>query len=148
MRRALRRLALKGEATTEEDCYPLFDCFALGTGRVASVATAALPFVVAHADDPDMGARATLVELLASLSKAVAEADPGLVDPGWHQTWQAQRPQIRALLANPLPEVRRQALPLGEGVGVLLEQWHAETDPTVRLTASCQLKPTVTQQRR
>ncbi|MFI8372029.1 hypothetical protein [Streptomyces sp. NPDC085466] len=133
MRRTLRRLALKGGAATEEDCYPLFDCFALGTGRVASVATAALPFVVALAGDQDMGARATLVQLLASLSKAAAEADPGLVDTGWQEAWRAQRPRIRALLADPLPEVRREALPLGEGVGVLLERWHAETDPTVRL---------------
>ncbi|TVZ90502.1 hypothetical protein [Streptomyces sp. BK340] len=133
MRRALRRLALKGGVATEEDCYPLFDCFALGTGRVASVETAALPFVVALAGDPDMGARATLVQLLARLSKAVAEADPGLVDAGWHEAWRLQRPRIRALLADPLPEVRREALPLGEGIGVLLERWHAETDPTVRL---------------
>ncbi|MFJ6890058.1 hypothetical protein ACIQRC_35165 [Streptomyces californicus] len=133
MRRALRRLALKGGAATEEDCYPLFDCFALGTGRVASAATAALPFVVALARDPDMGARATLVQLLASLSKAAAEATPGMVDAGWHEAWRAQRPRIRTLLGDPLPEVRREALPLGEGVGVLLERWHAETDPTVRL---------------
>ncbi|MFJ6426950.1 hypothetical protein [Streptomyces hydrogenans] len=133
MRRTLRRLALKGGAATEEDCHPLFDCFALGTERVASVATAALPFVVALAGDPDMGARATLVQLLASSSKMAAEADPGLVDAEWQETWRAQRPRIRALLADPLPEVRREALPLGEGVGVLLERWHAETDPTVRL---------------
>ncbi|MGW2425889.1 hypothetical protein ACWC0C_42850 [Streptomyces sp. NPDC001709] len=133
MRRALRRLALKGGAATEEDCYPLFDCFALGTGRVASVATAALPFVVSLAGDPDMGARVTLVQLLASLSKAAAEADPGLVDAGWHEAWRLQRPRIRALLADSLPEVRREALPLGEDVGALLERWHAETDPTVRL---------------
>ncbi|MBX7548058.1 HEAT repeat domain-containing protein [Streptomyces sp. NPDC004232] len=133
MRDALRRLALKGGAATEEDCYPLFGCFALGTGRVAAVATAALPFVVALAGDPGMGARVTLVGLLASLSEAAAEADPGRVDAGWHEAWRAQRPRFRALLADPLPEVRREALPLGEGIGVLLERWHAETDPTVRL---------------
>ncbi|MFJ5033513.1 hypothetical protein ACIQB5_36825 [Streptomyces sp. NPDC088560] len=133
MRDALRRLALKGGAATEEDCYPLFGCFALGTGRVAAVATAALPFVVALAGDPGMGARVTLVRLLASLSEAAAEADPGRVDAGWHEAWRAQRPRFRALLADPLPEARREALPLGEGIGVLLERWHAETDPTVRL---------------
>ncbi|MFE0581050.1 hypothetical protein [Streptomyces sp. NPDC058874] len=133
IRRALRRLALKGGAATEQDCCPLFDCFALGSGRVSSVATALLPFVVALAGDPDMGARATLVQLLASLSKAVAKADPHLVDAGWHEAWLLQRPRIRALLADPLPEVRREALPLGEDVGALLERSHAETDPTVRL---------------
>ncbi|MFC0602713.1 hypothetical protein [Streptomyces palmae] len=133
MRRALRRLALKGGAATEEDCYPLFDCFGVGTGRVASVATAALPFVVALAGDPDMGARVTLVELLASSFQTAAEADPGLVDAGWHEAWRLQRSRIRALLADPLPEVRREALPLGEDVDVLLERWHAETDPTLRV---------------
>lgn len=81
-----------------------------------------------------MGARATLVQLLASLSKTTAEADPGLVDAGWHEAWRLQRPRIQALLADPLPEVRREALPLAEGVGVLLERWHAETDPAVRLS--------------
>ncbi|MER7540981.1 hypothetical protein ABTX77_40450 [Streptomyces sp. NPDC097704] len=134
MRRALRRLALKGGTATEEDCYPLFDCFALSTGRVASVETAALPFVVALAGDPGMeGARVTLVQLLVSAAEAAAEADPDLVDVGWHEAWRAQRPGIRALLADPVPEVRREALPLGDDVGVLLERWHAETDPTVRL---------------
>ncbi|WP_327270922.1 HEAT repeat domain-containing protein [Streptomyces sp. NBC_01224] len=133
LRRALRGLALKGEAAAEEDCYPLFDCLAVGTGRVASVATAALPFVVALAGNPGMGGRATLVQLLASLSKTAAEAEPGLVDVGWHEAWRRHRPRIRALLADPRPEVRREALPLVEGVGVLLERWRAETDPAVRL---------------
>ena len=133
MRRALRRLARQGGEATEEDCYPLYDCFTLGIGRVASVATAALPFVVALAGDPDMGARISLVQLLTTLSEKAAEADPDLVDAGWHEAWRLQRPRIQALLADPLPEIRREALPLGEGVDVLLERWHTETDPTVRL---------------
>ncbi|MEU5537620.1 hypothetical protein [Streptomyces sp. NPDC020362] len=133
MRRALRVLALKGPAATEEDCYPLYDCFALGTGRVAPVSTAALPFVVALARDPDLGARVTLVELLASLAEAAAEAEPGRVDAGWQEAWRRQRPGIRALLADPRPEVRRNALPLAGSASALLERWHAETDPTVRL---------------
>ncbi|MFJ3646068.1 hypothetical protein [Streptomyces murinus] len=133
MRRALRRLVLRGGAATDEDCCPLYDCFALGTGRVASVETATLPFVVALAGDPDMGARVTLVQLLTSLRRAAAEADPGLVDSGWHEAWRAQRPRIRELLADPVPEVRREALPLGADIDVLLERWRVETDPTVRL---------------
>ncbi|MFH8484042.1 hypothetical protein [Streptomyces longisporoflavus] len=133
MRSALRRLALAAGAATEEDCYPLFDCFALGTRRLAPAATAALPFVVALAGDPDMGARTTLVQLLAYSSTTAAETDPGLVDAAWHEQWRLQRPRIRALLADPLPEVRREALPLEEDAGALLERWHAETDPAVRL---------------
>ncbi|MFD4372451.1 hypothetical protein [Streptomyces sp. NPDC058486] len=133
MRRALRRLVLKGGAATEDDCYDLFDCFAPGAGRVASVETAALPFVVALARDPESGARATLVELLASLARGAERADPARVDAGWREAWRLQRPRIRALLADPVPEVRREALPLAEGAGELLERWYAETDPTVRV---------------
>ncbi|WP_143659798.1 hypothetical protein [Streptomyces pharetrae] len=133
MRRALRSLVLKGGAATEEDCYPLFDCCALGTGRVTSVATAALPFVVALARDREMGARLTLVELLTGLAEAAAQAGAERVDADWDDAWRRQRPAFRALLADPVPEVRRQALPLADGVGDLMERWHAETDPTVRL---------------
>ncbi|WP_149830436.1 HEAT repeat domain-containing protein [Streptomyces tailanensis] len=134
MRGVLRRLAAKGEAATEEDCYPLFDCFALGTGRVAPAATAALPFVVALARDPAMGARLTLVELLTGLAETAAEAEPGKVDAEWPEAWRRHRHRLRALLADPRPEVRRQALSLAEGVGELLERWRAETDPTVRVS--------------
>ncbi|MCX5528817.1 hypothetical protein OG342_39235 [Streptomyces bobili] len=133
LRRALRGLAGKGAAATEEDCDPLFACVALGTGRVTSVATAVLPFVVTLVGDPDMGARVTLVQLLTGLSEAAASAGEGRVDAGWPGAWRRHRPRILALLADSLPEVRREALPLAEGVGVLLERWHAETDPTVRL---------------
>jgi hypothetical protein len=83
LRRALRGLAGKGAAATEGDCDPLFACVTLGTGRVTSVATAVLPFVVTLAGDPDMGARVTLVQLLTGLSEAAASAGEGRVDAGW-----------------------------------------------------------------
>lgn len=133
LRRALRGLAGRGAAATEGDCDPLWACVGLGTGRVTSVATAALPFVVALAGDRDMGARTTLVQLLTGLSEAAASAGEERVDAGWPGAWRRHRPRLLALLADCLPEVRREALPLAEGVGVLLERWHAETDPTVRL---------------
>ncbi|WP_166020230.1 MULTISPECIES: hypothetical protein [Streptomyces] len=82
LRRALRRLVLKGGAATEEDCHPLSDCFGLGTARVSPVATAALPFLVALAADPETGARAVLVQLLANSSRAAAEAGPDRVAVG------------------------------------------------------------------
>ncbi|MFJ7049827.1 hypothetical protein ACIQVC_41420 [Streptomyces sp. NPDC101112] len=131
-RAALRRLALKGEAATEEDCYPLYDCLALGTGRLPSVSTAALPFVAALAGDPACGARRELVGTLVSLTRLGAEAEPDQVDEAWHEAWRLQRPVFLALLADPDPEVRREALPLAGDVGPLLDRWRAETDPTVR----------------
>ncbi|MFF8420481.1 hypothetical protein [Streptomyces sp. NPDC015680] len=133
LRRALRRLARMGAAATEEDCGPLFDCVAPDPRGVTAVATAALPFVVVLAGHPDMGARATLVQLLTGLSGAAAEAGEAVVDAGWHEAWRRHRPRLSGLLVDPRPEVRREALPLAEGVGVLLERWRAETDPAVRL---------------
>ncbi|MFF3767359.1 hypothetical protein ACFYYR_25195 [Streptomyces sp. NPDC001922] len=133
LRRALRGLVVKGEAATEKDCSPLFDLLAPATGPGLSVATAALPLVVTLACDPAMGARATLVQLLVSLSRTEAAAEPDLVDAGWHEARRRRRPRILALLADPRPDVRREALDLVEDVGVLLERWRAETDPAVRL---------------
>ncbi|MEU8686513.1 hypothetical protein [Streptomyces sp. NPDC048611] len=130
---ALRGLVSRGAAATEKDCDPLFVCVALGTGRVTPVATAALPLVVALAADPDMGARASLVQLLTGLAEEAAAVGEERVDPGWHEAWRRQRTRLLVLLADPLPEVRREALPLAEGVGMLLERWQAETDPAVRL---------------
>ena len=118
--RALRLLALAGAAATEENCYPLHaSLVARDKGRTPSAAAAALPFVIALAADPAMGARVALVELL------VAMRAPVLADEDWTGAW--------ALLADPDPAVRRAAIPLGAGIVRLLERWRVETDPTVRL---------------
>ncbi|MEU6674007.1 hypothetical protein [Streptomyces sp. NPDC046925] len=133
LRQALRDLVLRGRAATEEDCYPLYDCLSRNTGRAAPAATAMLPCVVALAGVPDTGdTRIALVQLLTSC-KAAAEADPDRADSGWHEAWRLQRPRIQALLDDPLPAVRREALPLAEGIDALLQRWHAEEDPAVRL---------------
>ncbi|SFF67127.1 hypothetical protein [Streptomyces mirabilis] len=131
--RALRRLALAGGAATEEHCSPLYWCLAAGNGRVPSAATAALPFVVALAADPGTGARVDLVGLLVSLKRAAKRARPDLVDEGWHAEWRRHRDAVLALLADPDPDVRREALPLADGVVPLLARWRPETDPAMRL---------------
>ncbi|MDH6130287.1 HEAT repeat domain-containing protein [Kitasatospora sp. GP82] len=117
--RTLRLLALAGAEATEENCYPLYSLVTRNEGRTPTAAAAALPFVVALAADPAMGARVSLVELL------VAMHAPALADEDWTGTW--------ALLADPDPEVRRAAIPLAAGIVRLLEQWRVEPDPTVRL---------------
>ncbi|WP_042406689.1 hypothetical protein [Streptacidiphilus carbonis] len=118
--RALRLLALAGAAATEENCHPLHaSLVARAKGRTPSAAAAALPFVIALAADPAMGARVALVELL------VAMRAPALADEDWTGAW--------ALLADPDPAVRRAAIPLGAGIVRLLERWRVETDPTLRL---------------
>lgn len=131
--RALRRPALAGGAATEEYCYPLYSCLIAGNGRVPSAATAALPFVVALAVDPEAGARVDLVGLLVAFAHATRTARPDLVDAGWPAAWRRHRGAVLALLADPDPDVRREAIPLADGVVPLLERWRAETDPAVRL---------------
>lgn len=117
--RALRQLALAGAEAREEDCDPLY-CLVTREGCATPSATAvALPFVVALAADPAMGARVALVELLVALQA------PDLAGEDWTGAW--------ALLADPQPAVRRAALPLAAGITRLLERWRAETDPTVRV---------------
>ncbi|MCX4596424.1 hypothetical protein OG819_44280 [Streptomyces sp. NBC_01549] len=140
--RALRRLALAGGAATEEHCSPLYWCLAAGNGRVPSAATAALPFVVALAADPGPGARVDLVGLLVSLKRAAKRARPDLVDEGWHAEWRRHRDTVLALLGDPDPDVRREAVPLADGVVPLLARWRAETDPAMRLPVLLKLGET------
>ncbi|PKT68648.1 hypothetical protein CW362_33965 [Streptomyces populi] len=117
--RALRRLARAGARATEEDCHPLYCLVTEKEGGTPSAAAVALPFVIALAADPAMGARVTLVELLADMRA------PALEDEDWTGA--------RALLADPEPAVRRAAIPLADGIPGLLERWRAETDPAVRI---------------
>ncbi|MFE2965864.1 hypothetical protein ACFXKC_19760 [Streptomyces sp. NPDC059340] len=131
--RALRRLVLAGGAATEEYCYPLYSCLVAGNGRVPSAATAALPFVVALAADPGAGARVDLVGLLVCFAHATRMARPEMVDEGWPAAWRRHQGAVLALLADPDPDVRREAIPLADGVVPLLERWRAEKDPAVRL---------------
>ncbi|GAA1126253.1 hypothetical protein GCM10009663_75800 [Kitasatospora arboriphila] len=117
--RALRKLARAGAHATEEDCYPLYSLVTRDGCETPSAAAVALPFVVALAADPAMGARVPLVELLTHIQA------PALADEDWTGA--------RALLADPEPAVRRAAVPLADGVAGLLEVWRVETDPAVRL---------------
>ncbi|MBC3839193.1 hypothetical protein GXW82_00240 [Streptacidiphilus sp. 4-A2] len=108
-----------GARATEENCCPLYSLVTREGGRTPSAAVAALPFVVALAADPAMGARVPLVEVL------VAMQAPALTEEDWTGAW--------ALLADPEPAVRRAAIPLAAGLARLVERWRVETDPTVRL---------------
>ncbi|MFJ6707563.1 MULTISPECIES: hypothetical protein [unclassified Streptomyces] len=132
MRRGLLHLRNKGGAATEEDCDALYEHIAPRPEGLTSASTAALPCIAALAGDPALGARNRLVQLLVHLSRTAAP-EPDGTDPGWHETWGRLRPALRRLLTDPDPVVRREALPLADGVGVLLERWEAETDLTVRL---------------
>ncbi|MEE1831286.1 hypothetical protein [Streptomyces sp. SP17KL33] len=139
VRRVLCRLFRKGPESTEDDCRPLFDNLGSEVHGVSSTATAALPFVVALAADPRTGARATLVELLVVLSQAPERTPPEMVDPEWPEAWRHAHRAVQPLLADPDPAVRREAIPLADGPGRLLERWRAERDLSVRLTVLFEL---------
>ncbi|MEU6105322.1 hypothetical protein [Streptomyces flaveolus] len=130
--RALRRLVARGPAATDEDCHPLYSCLFVPGGGLPSAAAAALPFLTALASDPANGARITLVELLGALNTAAREAGEQGTYGAWREEWRRQGDTITALLADPAPSVRRAALLLADD-DALLERWHAETHPAVRL---------------
>lgn len=129
---ALRRLVERGAAATEEDCHRLYSCLFVPGGGLPSAAAAALPFLTALACDPANGARVTLVELLGALNGAAREAGEQGTQDAWREEWRRQGDKITALLADPASSVRRTALLLADD-DALLERWHAETDPAVRL---------------
>ncbi|MER5886162.1 HEAT repeat domain-containing protein [Streptomyces sp. NPDC001941] len=117
--RALHRLARAGARATERDCQPLHCLIPFGSRSAPGLAAAALPFVVALASDPAMGARAHLTWLLADLRV------PELAGEDWTGA--------RELLADADPAVRRAAIPLVDGIPGLLERWRAEEDLSVRI---------------
>lgn len=74
----------------------------------------------------------TLVELLGALNGAVRETGEQGTHTAWQEEWRRQGDKITALLTDPAPSVRRAALLLADD-DALLERWHTETDPAVRL---------------
>ncbi len=130
--RALRHLVRKGPTATEEDCYPLYDCLFGPKGALPSAAIAALPFLAALASDPANGARLALVEFLDALNGAARGAGEQGTRERWQQEWRRQSNAVMALLADPDQEIRRAAIPLADG-STLLERWHTDTAPAVRV---------------
>ncbi|MGW5344005.1 hypothetical protein [Streptomyces sp. NPDC004050] len=128
--KVLRRIARADAATptstlerTQGDLQDLL----LEPGRVTEAGTAALPFLVDLALDPDTVGRPFLLELLADLAHGAADHPRATA---WRQQW----PRLRTLLADPDPEVRRTALRfIADRAAALLERWQQETDPSVRV---------------
>ncbi|MFG2415848.1 hypothetical protein [Streptomyces goshikiensis] len=131
----LRRIG-RADATTRREAVDrayidLGDLLVAAEG-VTNASTAALPFMVELALDPDTVARPDLVDLLAQLA---GDGAAGEGDPGWPAAWQRQWPRLRGLLGDGDPATRRAALRLiADRTAELLERWHAEEDRSVRLT--------------
>ncbi|MFK0254990.1 hypothetical protein [Streptomyces sp. NPDC090445] len=135
--KALRRIARADAATprdTVEQAQGDLQMLLLKQGTITDAATAALPFLVDLALDPDTVERPFLVDLLDVLAHNAGTGDTDTVDPGWGAAWQRQQPRMRTLFRDPDPEVRRSALQLiADRTAALLERWPEETDPSVRV---------------
>ncbi|MFD7731930.1 hypothetical protein ACFV6F_16270 [Kitasatospora phosalacinea] len=119
---SLRRIACAGPGSTEADCAGLFQHLQPLPGRPApSVAAVALPFVVALAADPRIGARVALTCLLASSDLSALDG--------------TDLARARALHTDPDPAVRRATLPPEASPAELLGRLRTEPDPAVRLPA-------------
>ncbi|MGW1938775.1 HEAT repeat domain-containing protein [Streptomyces goshikiensis] len=130
----LRRIG-RADATTRQQAvdqaYIGLGDLLLAAEGVTEASTAALPFMVELALDPDTVARPDLIDLLAQLA---GDGAVGEGDPGWPAAWQRQWPRLRGLLGDGDPATRRAALRLAaDRTADLLERWHAEEDRSVRL---------------
>ncbi|MFD6183091.1 HEAT repeat domain-containing protein [Streptomyces goshikiensis] len=133
--KVLRRIG-RADATTRREAvdraYGDLQDLLVPTERVTDASTAALPFLVELALDPDTVARPDLIDLLAQLARGGAAGEG---DPGWPAAWHRQWPRLRGLFGDPDPAIRRAALQLiADRTADLLERWRAEEDRSVRLT--------------
>ncbi|MFC9243816.1 hypothetical protein ACFT7S_07110 [Streptomyces sp. NPDC057136] len=136
--KVLRRIA-RADAHTRPEAlgrtYGDLQDLLLAPGRVTDAGTAALPFLVDLAVDPDTVARPDLIDVIAGLAANGTAAGTGASDPGWDTAWRQHWPRLRSLLVDADRVVRRSALQLiSDRTGSLLERWHEETDLSVRVT--------------
>ncbi|WP_446040019.1 hypothetical protein, partial [Streptomyces sp. SID1121] len=110
-------------------------------GWVGSAATAALPFLFGLARDPVVAARVEVMETIGGLAETARTAAPQLVDDGWAGAWERCRGDVRILLADGDPAMRRAAVgllavgggPVRENVAWLSERWRCEEDVAARV---------------
>jgi hypothetical protein len=87
-------------------------------GWVCPAATAALPFLVRLAGNPQVTVRAAVIDLIATIASEATRVRSELVDPGWRAALDTAARDLLALLDDAVPEVRRAAVYLA-GVGGL-----------------------------
>ncbi|MFH8709778.1 hypothetical protein [Streptomyces zaomyceticus] len=109
-------------------------------GTVVSSAVAALPFVVRAAADPEVTARADLLELIACLAHEGNRAKERWIAPGWAEAWDLAVPALLPVLHDASPRVRAAVVEaLSEAWGrademlaALWTRWSLESVPEVR----------------
>ncbi|MFF4189108.1 HEAT repeat domain-containing protein [Streptomyces sp. NPDC001691] len=112
-------------------------------GWICSAAPAALPFLVRLASSVNvpLPSRRVVLELVWRLAADAGRIAEKFLDPGWRLAWEQALPQVGVLLADPVPEIRRDsAVLLGDCdspgelvVPTLVRCWQAETDSATRL---------------
>ncbi|MEU5160153.1 HEAT repeat domain-containing protein [Streptomyces sp. NPDC020875] len=110
-------------------------------GWICSAASAALPFVVRLAAEPQVPSRRALLELVSMLAAEAGQIEERFLDQGWAAAWERALPEVSRLLDDPEPEVRRAAADVLGACGSpgelvlpgLLRAWEAEGDPAARL---------------
>jgi hypothetical protein len=109
-------------------------------GWVCPAASAALPFLVRLAADPQISVPVPVLELIASTAELVSLVSPRWVDPGWAAALEAAGPALLSLLEDADPVMRRAAAHLAGAGGLdpdlvipaLQTRFRAEPDRTAR----------------
>ncbi|MFC9330678.1 HEAT repeat domain-containing protein [Kitasatospora sp. NPDC057015] len=139
----LRRSAGPDPQDAEEAAADLLNNLYHQGGWICPAAPAALPFLLHLAAGPSVPvpSRRMVLELVWRLAAEAGRVAERFLAPDWQPAWERTLPQVLALLADPEPEIRRDAARAlgacgtpGERVlPALLRCWRAETDPATRL---------------
>ncbi len=110
-------------------------------GWICSAASAAAPFLIALAADPEARCRIGVLDLVGRLAGETRRAQPEFVDDGWPAAWIGVVPALLRLLDDPDPAVRRASgVALASGSHddrvsrALRTRWEIEDDPAARIS--------------
>ncbi|MFI6530264.1 HEAT repeat domain-containing protein [Streptomyces uncialis] len=139
----LRRCAGPDQGDVDDAAFELLNHLFHQGGWICSAAPAALPFLVRLAASPDalFSCRRVLLELVSRLAAEAGQVTERFLDPGWQRAWEHILSDVLDLLADPAPEIRRDAAHVLGGcdsagelvLPALVQCWRAETDPATCL---------------
>ncbi|MFI5671089.1 hypothetical protein [Streptomyces sp. NPDC051704] len=137
----LRRCAGPDPKEAEAAACNLLNLLFHQGGWVCSAASAALPFLLRLGAAAEVKCRRTVMEVVARLAAEALQVREQFLDPDWQPAWERALPEVRALLEDPEPWIRRDAADLIAVCGTsgelalpsLLRRWQSEDDPATRL---------------
>jgi hypothetical protein len=109
-------------------------------GWICPAASAALPFLLELAGGAAAHHRAAIVESIGRIVNEASLVEARLIDQAWPEAVERAVPRMLPLLADPDPEVRREAtwlvsrggLPYDPVVSAMWHRWRVETDRFTR----------------